>query len=495
MRIISTRQLHQMKKVAMLIMMIVCFLLIGCSSCSTKPKTGSISGKVILENDSGDAQLDPVDFSGVTVAVYELAKLDTTLVRINNEYPQIGVPISQETEFDHRDYNPAKTVSTDAEGKFLFSNISEGTYNLVFIKESWGLRYMCQMTVSSGAKNDLGEIILFPVTNLNAAQLQDITFRSWHHYLVNQDCSVIGNVVIEPQALISIAPACNLRFYGNVVASEINDFRQAWKVNSSQDIYSRVKAQIDPDDYFASLVFYGAQNSIRSGVLYHIGTAVSFMQVSGTISDMYINRFNTGISMQQCSLTVDNVIIANGTNTGIQVISDSSQSHFSDCVLYKQNDAMNIYSAQGFSVSNSYFVDNNYAIRPDRYPGVISHNAFERNNYDIYQFQVSQAVSVTYNNFFLTNTWSIFPRRNAVINNNNFFRTDGYFIWIREPGAPPYSYVDEDVDATNNYWGVSDIGLYIQDADDNGDWPNEPCPHYVNYLPKRNNRLTDAGIQ
>ena len=73
---------------------------------------------------------------------------------------------------------------------------------------------MCQMTVSSGAKNDLGEIILFPVTNLNAAQLQDITFRSWHHYLVNQDCSVIGNVVIEPQALISIAPACNLRFCG-----------------------------------------------------------------------------------------------------------------------------------------------------------------------------------------------------------------------------------------------------------------------------------------
>lgn len=479
----------------MLFVITFCFLLLGCSSCSTKPKTGSISGKVILENDSGDSQLDPVDYSGVSVAVYELAELDTTLVRINSEYPQIGVQVSQETEFDHRDYNPYKTITTDAEGNFLLSNISTGTYNLVLLKESWGLRYVYQVTVNSGAKNDVGEIILYPVTNLAAAQLPDITFRSRHHYLVNQDCIVIGNVVIEPQALISIAPAGNLRFYGNVAAAEIYDFRQAWKVNSSHDIFSLIKSQIDPDEYFASLVFYGTQNSIRSGILNHIGTAVSFMQVNGTINDMYINLFNTGISMQQCSIIVNNVTLANGTNTGIQVISDSSQSHFTDCVLYRQNDAMNIYSAQGFTVSNSYFVENNYAIRPDRYPGVISHNAFERNNYDIYQFQVSQAVSITYNNFFFTNTWSIFPRRNAVINNNNFYHTNGYFIWIREPGAPPYSYVNEDVDAKNNYWGVSDIGLYLQDADDNGDWPNEPCPHYVNYLPKRNNRLTDAGIQ
>ena len=77
------------------------FTLFSCST-STKPETGSLSGKVILVNDTGDPALDPVDYSGITVALYNLAYLDTTIVRINNQYPQIGVHINQETEFDHR---------------------------------------------------------------------------------------------------------------------------------------------------------------------------------------------------------------------------------------------------------------------------------------------------------------------------------------------------------------------------------------------------------
>lgn len=494
MRTTSTRILHLMQIIIMLNIVTICFLFVGCSSCSTNPKTGSISGHVTLVNDTGDPQLDPVDFSGVTVAVYELAQLDTTLVRINNEYPQIGIPISQETEFDHRNYNPVTKVTTDAAGQFQISKISVGDYNLVFMKESWGVRYIFGVSVNSGAKVDIGEQPLYPTTYLAASVLQDITFRSQHHYLVNQDCSIMGNAVIEAQALISIAPTCNLRFYGNVTAAELTDFRLAWKVNSSIDIASISQAQIDADEYFASLVFYGSQNLIRNGIINHVGTAVSFVQVNGAISNMYINHFVTGMSLQQCSLSVDNVTIANGTNTGVQVISDNSQSNFSNCVLYRQNDAMNIYSALGFSISNSYFVENNYAIRPDRFSGTITHNAFERNNYDIFQFQVSTSTDISYNNFYHSNIWSIFPRRRAVIHNNNFFSTNGFFVWIRA-GAVPYSYVDNDIDATNNYWAPSDIDQYIQDANDNGDYPNEPCPHYVVYLPKRSTKLPTAGIQ
>ncbi len=75
--------------------------MMSCSS-STKPKSGSLSGRVILVNDTDDPSLDPVDFSGVTIALYELAVLDTTLVRIIYEYPDLGVPVSQLTQFDHR---------------------------------------------------------------------------------------------------------------------------------------------------------------------------------------------------------------------------------------------------------------------------------------------------------------------------------------------------------------------------------------------------------
>jgi len=55
-------------------------------------KNSGQAGTVTLE--------DTTDFSGVTVSLYEPVELDTALVRINEKYPNIGVQISQETEFD-----------------------------------------------------------------------------------------------------------------------------------------------------------------------------------------------------------------------------------------------------------------------------------------------------------------------------------------------------------------------------------------------------------
>ena len=40
--------------------------------------------------------------SGVTVALYNLVEPDTAVVRLQKEFPFVGVPISQQTEFDHR---------------------------------------------------------------------------------------------------------------------------------------------------------------------------------------------------------------------------------------------------------------------------------------------------------------------------------------------------------------------------------------------------------
>jgi len=77
------------------------FLLQGCSSPNSSGK------KVIFSpmKNSGQAGTvtlkDTTDFSGVTVSLNEPVELGTALVRINEEYPNIGVQISQETEFDH----------------------------------------------------------------------------------------------------------------------------------------------------------------------------------------------------------------------------------------------------------------------------------------------------------------------------------------------------------------------------------------------------------
>ena len=107
----------------------------------TDPKFGSLTGAVALINDSGDPSNDPVDYSGITVALYEAVALDTVIVRINMEHPNIGLPISQETEFDHRLHTPVVSAQTDGTGAFKFSKLRTGKYILVYHKEGWGLRY------------------------------------------------------------------------------------------------------------------------------------------------------------------------------------------------------------------------------------------------------------------------------------------------------------------------------------------------------------------
>ena len=71
-------------------------LLISCSH-TTEDSAGSLSGNVVLLNDTTDLARDTVDFSGVPVAINNHAMFDTTVTNVNIQYPQIEVPISQET--------------------------------------------------------------------------------------------------------------------------------------------------------------------------------------------------------------------------------------------------------------------------------------------------------------------------------------------------------------------------------------------------------------
>ena len=63
------------------------FLLFSCSSLTNPDKT-TISGTVKLEGQT--------DYSGVKVSLYKLVDLDRTLVRINQQYPNISIHISLE---------------------------------------------------------------------------------------------------------------------------------------------------------------------------------------------------------------------------------------------------------------------------------------------------------------------------------------------------------------------------------------------------------------
>ena len=123
------------EKQAILTLLFICFIAQGtCHKNPTAPKTGTLTGTVYLEGEQ--------DHSGITVALYKLAELDTTILRYNREYPNVGLPISQATEFDHRLGEVAAEAKTKKDGSFEIDGVEEGTYNFVAQKQGYGWKYV-----------------------------------------------------------------------------------------------------------------------------------------------------------------------------------------------------------------------------------------------------------------------------------------------------------------------------------------------------------------
>ena len=121
------------------IFLIFILLLMSCSKQPTSPETGTLTGTVYLEAQT--------DHSGITVALYELAELDTAIVGYNQRFPNVAFPISQATEFDHRLGEVAAEAKTKQDGSFEIDGVEEGTYNLVAEKAGFGWKYLYPVSI------------------------------------------------------------------------------------------------------------------------------------------------------------------------------------------------------------------------------------------------------------------------------------------------------------------------------------------------------------
>lgn len=125
----SIWMLSQFVKIRVGFPLILALLLVACSEL-TGPDTGSIRAKVLLEGQT--------DHSGVWVSLYFPAELGPEIVALNRKYPHIGVPISQQTEFDPRLAREVARTRTRKEGSFELKEVGEGDYIVVAQKEGYG---------------------------------------------------------------------------------------------------------------------------------------------------------------------------------------------------------------------------------------------------------------------------------------------------------------------------------------------------------------------
>jgi len=501
------------------IVLAVLLLLLGFScSESTSPKTGKLSGRVVLVNDTGDTSLDPVDFSGVTVALYELAVLDSSIVRINQEYPHIGVQISQETEFDHRLQNPVAVVISDADGNYEFTKIPYGDYNLSVMKQGWGFRYLYNIEVtdsrsdntlrfispqgstpqeqssSNNHNNSRRQVTLYPETSLAQTVASSIIFKQDHVYLAPSDVTVLSDVVIEGGTVIALAEGTRIVFHGNVTYEGTGKFVRFTSHDSVDSLPSghRVEPKLFDKAFFNGSYDYNLSNVIFEYSMNGFGVGGGSFSLSQSIL-----RRNGAVALEASSVSGDLMNVLFVLNPHV-AISSSSPIDVIKSILCGSREAITIQMADS-TIKNSYFCDNWIALRFLMGEPSITNNAFDRNTYAI--SPCASDPYIAYNNFY-NNVQDIETNRywggthvfcNPTVSFNNFFSSRFY---VNLFGRNSYyagtsgSGVLQNQIYPNNYLMATDIQNHIFDAN----YPDSGIDYSVSFTPRFTSRVQSAGL-
>ena len=162
------------------------------------PDTFSFSGTVHLEGQE--------EHSGVTVALYYLAELDTAVQRMQKEFPFVGVPISQQTEFDHRLAEPAYQTKTARDGSYRIDNIKGDSYNLAAFKNGYGWRYVYEIN-GTATKENLTQIELYPETEVQGQLDQYTVWPKNRHHIVKSYITIPSRTLVSAFSLQVHLPA------------------------------------------------------------------------------------------------------------------------------------------------------------------------------------------------------------------------------------------------------------------------------------------------
>jgi hypothetical protein len=480
----------------------------GCSSPTETPK-GNLTGIVNLE--------DLSNHTGIIIALYDLAYLDTTIVRINNQYPQIGVHINQHTEFDHRLQSPVKTTETLADGSFELAKIPTGIYNFVAIKDGWGFKYLYEIEVIEG-DNNLNDVIpLYEEIRISGDISGNIAVDADHHLIIDDDTDFIpsSSLVIEPGAIIRINPGVDLTIHGNLIAQgeENNMF---W-VTSNDGFIAEMRS--DKGKNFSNFTLSRSRSSIE---LYNYMELSSFVNVPD-----YLVEWGKWDYANTCLLNkVNNLQIQNGIvrNSGCGFKSMDVDSTFCnkllirDClgengvgmsylninkgiidklILLSCNSGIRIKENNITKIQNTYFSQNTRSIINVGCSGDIEHNIFSNNEYDIVLIgsynSVLDDLLINFNELYspIGITTSDLPYYsnyyNTICANNNFANSDWY-VYIS------YSAYAGIINCENNYFrGYSNIEMIeemIYDSDDNMNYVIDVIINGISI-----NKIANAGIQ
>ncbi len=510
----------RLKASLLLALTVSCALFLAGCSPSSSHKTGSLQGSVILNNDSGNPALDPADYGGVTVALYEHAGLNPEIAQLNAEHPSVGVIITQQTEFDHRLQNPVKTAITEADGSFSLNGIKTGSYNAVILKQGWGVRYFCGFQISEG-DNALTEgssrqkilqprnsVELYPATELEGFVSSALEFKTDHSYLIVDDLTVTADATISPAAYIWANPGAGLEFYGSLSTPGEGDSYA--RITSADGMYATAALAAGAIQKFyeidcTNLAGFG-QNRLSSLITSYTELGWHIRSDNLDISNLILRDMTLGLQLTDAdNVTVSNcnVIRSSETEQGAITATTCDTLASTGLIIVDCPVGISQKTCRNANISNCYFRNCSAIGIYNWYEttGTISHctfvnaelaiNTSGRSNTSI-QYCDIQAV-----NGILNTSQTNWFYSHFTANFNNLDCTE----YAVQTTAVFYTPDTIHLDAKNNYWGTSStaaINDLIWDLSDFGGDPNHPdwpIAAVIDYLPIRGSRIAAAGVE
>jgi nitrous oxidase accessory protein NosD len=99
------------------------------------------------------------DHSGVVIKIFEPIKIDTSYININNKYTNIGLPVTQKTEFLWWDAQPKYQTTTGSDGKWKIEGVKDAKYHIAAEKAGYGVSIHYADDPEPGTVINLNEII------------------------------------------------------------------------------------------------------------------------------------------------------------------------------------------------------------------------------------------------------------------------------------------------------------------------------------------------
>ena len=451
--------------------------LISCSD-PTSSNNVTFSGTVILE--------DTTDYSGVTVSLYKPVELDTALVRINQEYPNIGVQISQETEFDHREHEPVYTTITNADGNWEIKKVEEREYNVVAEKDSFGWIYKFNVVNTDGIN-----LTLYKENELEGQLPNNLRLMAFHHYIVKDDIEILegDKIQIDEGAWIRFDGSYKFEIYGDL------------DLNGTESEYIKFTSNLEntEENKWRFIRFNQVNYPIISFV--HLSFSGSGMRFEGceniTVGNSIFEKCSlNGIIIKQSSECIlENIIIRNTLDACLMQYTLNAEIKNN---IFNQNRRGIKFEYSGNHVKNNYFYSNETGVYSLAKPSAdITHNEFENNQRGV--FCAGSDPVIRSNNFDL-HEQSIFigyERNHAgaqpMINFNNLINnTIGIALYGSQGGANT-----KDIDGRNNWWGT--IAEYTIDQqlvwDKNDEGADSIYTGTVYFKPYCENLIDTVGIQ